>query len=80
MHCNRFVTKVYITRHARERMTQRAITEDELSGLLESGELRYKHEKPKHIPGQTDNLICAAVALEDQLIVKTVMHRFEWEH
>ncbi|RBI65305.1 hypothetical protein DQ400_18830 [Vreelandella sulfidaeris] len=28
---------------------------------------------------RTDNLVCAAVVLEDQLIVKTVMHHFEWE-
>ena len=30
-------------------------------------------------PKRTDNLVCAAVVLEDQLVVKTVMHHFDWE-
>jgi hypothetical protein len=71
-----------VTRHARERMTQRAISERELEELLETGELRYKDESrlwaAKYFEGRCDNLICAALVLEEQLVVKTVMHHFDW--
>ncbi len=29
--------------------------------------------------GRNDNLVCVAVVLEDRLVVKTVMHHFQWE-
>ena len=38
----RFGKQVYVIRHARERMAQRGITEDELDDLLENGDVRYK--------------------------------------
>lgn len=83
MYCKRFQLNVHVTRHARERMTQRQISESVLSDLLESGELRYKDERrlwvAKHVPDRADNLLCVAVVLEDRLIVKTVMHHFCWE-
>ncbi len=83
MFCDRFGLDVYFTRHARERMFQRSINEDEICELLESGETRYKDNKrlwiAKNMKNRNDNLICVAVALEDRLIVKTVMHRFQWE-
>lgn len=48
--------------------------------ILETGEIRYKDNVrqwiAKNMPERKDNLICAAVALEDRLIVKTVMHHF----
>jgi len=83
MHCERFGLEVYITRHARERMVQRNITEADLSALLETGEARYKDDIrlwiAKYFSGRTDNLICLAVVLEDRLVVKTAMHHFSWE-
>jgi hypothetical protein len=64
-------------------MIQREISEDEMAEVLESGETRYKDDirlwVAKRMPGRDDNLICAAVALEEKLIVKTVMHFFQWE-
>ncbi len=64
-------------------MTQRGIPETLLVDLLESGQSRYKDGTrlwiAKTVEGRDDNLICAAVALEDYLIVKTVMHHFRWE-
>lgn len=83
MFIRRFNKQVYITRHAHERMAQRVITEHTLSDLLETGKARYKDDVrlwiAKDVPGRDDNLICAAVVLEEQLVVKTVMHHFQWE-
>jgi len=33
----------------------------------------------KSIAGRDDNLLCAAVVLENVLVVKTVMHHFDLE-
>tara|TARA_R110002012_G_scaffold160502_5_gene322427 strand:+ start:1291 stop:1551 length:261 start_codon:yes stop_codon:yes gene_type:complete len=83
MYSTRFKRDVRVTRHAHERMQQRGIDEAQLHELLETGDTRYKDETrlwiAKAFAQRTDNLVCAAVVLEDQLIVKTVMHHFEWE-
>lgn len=83
MFCQRFGLEVHVTRHARERMVQRGITEALLCELLETGQTRYKDETrlwvAKAMEGRHDNLVCAAVVLEDRVIVKTVMHHFQWE-
>ncbi|WP_338036077.1 DUF4258 domain-containing protein [Halorhodospira abdelmalekii] len=72
-----------MTRHASERMAQRGITDTLLGDLLETGQTRYKDDTrlwiAKAIEGRHDNLVCAAVVLEDRLVVKTVMHHFQWE-
>ena len=81
MYSKRFNREVHITRHARKRMQQRGLNEAELSELLETGKTRFKDETrlwiAKAFVQRTDNLVCAAVVLEDQLIVKTVIHHFE---
>ncbi|WP_082021272.1 DUF4258 domain-containing protein [Chromohalobacter japonicus] len=83
MYCRRFGLDVYVTRHARERMAQRGMTEGVLGELLETGQMRYKDDTrlwiAKAMEGRNDNLVCAAVVLEDRLVVKTVMHHFQWE-
>ncbi|MFN2411364.1 MAG: DUF4258 domain-containing protein [Halomonas sp.] len=83
MYCQRFDLDVYVTRHARERMTQRNISEAQLNELLETGRIRFKDDSrlwiAKKFSSRSDNLVCAAVVLEDKLIVKTVMHHFQWE-
>lgn len=83
MFCDRFGLKIYITRHARERMVQRSISENELIELLDSGDKKYKDDIrlwiAKNMKGRDDNLICAAVTLEEKIIIKTVMHHFHWE-
>lgn len=64
-------------------MVQRNISEDTLLDLLESGRVHHKDDVhlwvAKEMAGRDDNLLCAAVALEDTLVVKTVMHHFVWE-
>ncbi len=83
MLCKRFGLEIYITRHARQRMVQRCIDDEVLCDLLETGEVRYKDSVrlwvAKTVPGREDNDLCAAVVLEDRLVVKTVMHHFQWE-
>jgi len=83
MICQRFDLEVYISRHAPERMMCRSITEWMLSELLETGDIRSKDPLrlwvAKHFQGRADNLICAAVAVEEKLVIKTVMHHFRWE-
>lgn len=73
----RFQKQVWITCHATDRMKERSIDESLLFDLIETGALKYKDEKRvwifKTYPERSDNLICAAVILEDKVIVKTVM-------
>ncbi|WP_405023269.1 DUF4258 domain-containing protein [Marinospirillum sp.] len=42
MFCKRFQREVQVTRHARERLVQRAISENELLELLETGSVKEK--------------------------------------
>ena len=71
-----------VTRHARQRMEQRGIDDARLLDLIDFGETRYKDATRlwiyKHYAVRDDNLLCvAAVLIEDILVVKTVMHRFQ---
>ncbi len=59
----------------------RQISQELLYDLIETGIATYKDERrlwlSKAYSDRDDNLICAAVVLEDELVVKTVMHRWE---
>ncbi|CDG51004.1 MULTISPECIES: DUF4258 domain-containing protein [Halomonadaceae] len=83
MYSHRFKVDIYITRHARERMASRNITESELLELIERGTVKYKDATrfwiAMHVESRQDNLLSIAAVLEDKLVVKTVMHHFEWE-
>lgn len=80
MDSQRFARPIRMTRHARARMVEREISEALLLDLIETGDTRYKDATRlwlfKHYPDRTDNLLCAAAVLEDELIIKTVMHHF----
>ncbi|HEY7493772.1 MAG TPA: DUF4258 domain-containing protein [Candidatus Tectomicrobia bacterium] len=62
-------------------MEERHSTGDLLYNLLETGQATYKDERrlwlSKRYPERDDNLICAPVVLEDAVVVKTVMHRWQ---
>ncbi len=77
----RFSKSVQVTYHARQRMQERLISFELLKDLIETGNATYKDERrlwlSKAYPDRDDNLICAAVVLEDELVVKTLMHRWE---
>jgi Domain of unknown function (DUF4258) len=82
MHSQRFQRRVDVTRHARQRMEERHIDDARLLDLIDFGETRYKDTARlwiyKSYADRDDNLLCvAAVLLEDALVVKTVMHRFQ---
>ena len=83
MFCQRFGLDVYFTRHARERMSQRGITDADIEYLLQNGTARYKDTTrlwiAMNFPERNDNLVCIAISLEKKLIIKTVMHHFQWE-
>ncbi|RDB42168.1 DUF4258 domain-containing protein [Halomonas sp. DQ26W] len=83
MYCQRFARHVHVTRHARERMAERNIPEALLLELLDIGDTRYKDSMrlwiAMSVADRQDNMICAAVVLEDRLVVKTIMHHFSWE-
>ena len=80
MFSNRFQRPVVISSHARMRMVERDISEAILHEVIDSGDTRYKDATHlwafKEFPERHDNLLCAVLVLEDQVIVKTVMHHF----
>lgn len=76
----RFNRPIVLTRHARERMIERSISELELLSVIDTGETRFRDPAHlwayKHLDGRSDNLICAVLVLETAVVVKTVMHAF----
>ena len=64
-------------------MSERAIDKALLLDLIETGEVRHKDESriwlAKDYTERSDNMICAAAVLEQNIVIKTVMHHFKWE-
>jgi hypothetical protein len=82
MRSRRFQRSIVVTRHAQQRMEERDIDDARLLDLIDSGETRYKDATRlwiyKEYGARDDNLLCvAAVLLDDTLVVKAVMHRFQ---
>lgn len=73
----RFGKKVWLTNHAIESMAKRKVTLAEVKRLIEEGQYRAKEASHgwmfHHFESRRDNLVCAAVATERTIIVKTVM-------
>jgi hypothetical protein len=80
MFSSRLQRTLVLTRHARERMAERDITEEMLMEVIDLGETRYRDSTHlwayKEFPDRNDNLLCAVLVLEDAVVVKTVMHHF----
>ena len=55
-----------------------------LGDLIETGQLNYKDDKDvwiaKHFQHRTDNLLCAAIVIDQAVIVKTAMYHFNFEN
>lgn len=55
----------------------REVTEEQLFDIIETGEIKEKDTTRlwiyKNYPEREDNLVCAAVVLEEEVVVKTVM-------
>jgi translation elongation factor EF-Tu-like GTPase len=77
----RFSRPVIITRHAQQRMQERDISPELLLQVIDTGHVRYSDAVRLwawlEVPGRHDNLLCAAVVLEQAVVVKTVMHHWE---
>ena len=73
--------QIILTDHARQRMSEGNVADERLVDQIDSGEIRRKDETrlwiTKSYADRQDNLLCAAVVLEDRLVVKTAMHHFE---
>ncbi|QEP42482.1 DUF4258 domain-containing protein [Ectothiorhodospiraceae bacterium BW-2] len=73
----RYHKTVWLTDHAIEAMSKRNIRLSEMKELIEQGEYRPDHGTHgwihHHFTRRADNLICAAVATAEAIIVKTVM-------
>ena len=77
----RFGCSVRLTRHARERMGERAIPEALVKDLVETGTVRRKDARRlwifKRYAGRDDNLVCAAATTEGVLVIKTIMNHWQ---
>lgn len=77
----RFGKTVYITDHAKQRMTDRHVSEATIAELVETGKLKRKDERHlwlfKHYPDRSDNLVCAAAVENDALVIKTLMTHWQ---
>ncbi len=81
MYSRRFKRPVVLTRHAIQRMAERQIDEALLLRVIDEGGTRYSDASHLwawlNVPGRDDNLLCAVLVLDDAVVVKTVMHRWE---
>lgn len=79
-HSERFSCTVILTKHAIARMQERKISFD-MVREVNRGRAQSKDEHRLWIyhafKERDDKLICAAVVLEDKLVIKTLMHRWQ---
>lgn len=77
----RFDREIIITSHAQARMQERELSAEQVLDVIESGVVRQKDGRRmwifKTMESRRDNLICAAVVMDDRLVVKTVMVNWE---
>jgi hypothetical protein len=77
----RFRRPVVLTRHAQQRMQEREIDAALVLRVIDEGQTRYSDPTRLwawlQVAGRTDNLLCAVLVLEEAVVVKTVMHRWE---
>jgi hypothetical protein len=81
MFSQRFSRPVVLTRHAVLRMAERGIDEVLLLRVIDEGQQRFADAihlwSWLAVPQRHDNLLCAALVLDDVVVVKTVMHHWE---
>jgi hypothetical protein len=81
MFSNRFEKNVWLTAHAQIRMEQRGISKEIVLDLVETGTVKHKDDKHlwifKNYTDRTDNKLCAAVVIEEALVIKTLMTNWQ---
>ena len=74
---------VVITDHAKASMKKRDVSDAVLQQIVEVGDVKYKDDCHlwvyAHIQDRVDNLICAAMVIENVVVIKTVMINWELE-
>lgn len=82
-HSDRFGMAVVVTDHAKASMKKRDVSDAVLQHIVENGDVNYKDVSHlwvyEHIEGREDNLICAAMVIENVVVIKTVMINWELE-
>jgi len=82
-HSVRFGMDVVVTDHAKVSMKKRDVSDAVLQQVVETGDIKYKSDTHlwvfMHVEGRKDNLICAAMVLENVVVIKTVMINWELE-
>lgn len=81
MYSTRFHRPIVVTAHAAQRMAERAVSDTLLLQMIDEGGLRYRDATHAWawlaVAERDDNLLCAVLVLENAVVVKTVMHRWE---
>ena len=81
MRSTRFQMRVVLTEHAKARMVERDLSAAMILEIIDTGIQKdaggTHYWLYKHFPGRQDNLLCVAVVIDNVLVVKTVMHRWE---
>lgn len=82
-HSARFDMDVVVTDHAKASMKKRNVSDAVLQQIVKNGNVKHKHVSHlwvyDHIEGREDNLICAAMVIENVVVIKTVMINWELE-
>lgn len=79
----RFGKPVWLTKHARQRMLARQVTEELLVAVIEHGTILERDHQNVWIFQRTEDpllgMVCAATVVGDALIIKTVMTHWRLE-
>jgi Domain of unknown function (DUF4258) len=77
----RFLKPIVLTRHATQRMIERKVDARLVNKIVDEGETRFSDAHRlwawMQVEGRDDNLLCLALVLDQAVVVKTVMHRWE---
>ena len=81
MRSTRFQMRVVLTEHAKARMVERDLSTALILDIIDTGIQKDAGGTHcwlyKHFSDRQDNLLCVAVVIDNVLVVKTVMHRWE---
>ena len=81
MHSTRFGLPVVLTEHARLRMAEHSMYMALILEIIDTGIFKDVGKGHcwlyKHFSDRADNLLCVAAVIENELVVRTIMHHWE---
>ena len=81
MHSTRFGLPVVLTEHARLRMAEHSMDMALILEIIDTGIFKDAGKGHcwlyKHFSDRADNLLCVAAVIENELVVRTIMHHWE---